>query len=346
MTMTMEAHAIRTHLDELAVAITDRHFAVNPELLERYPASGRQRCLEDARFHLQYLAIALESGRTAIFLDYIAWAKVMLAKRNVPANDLAGNLQIIAHTLTPAAHPTALEYIDAAIEALPSMADDVPTHLDPRAPLWSVASEYLEALLRGSRRDAMDLVLKALDSGSTMREIYRHVFEPAQQEIGRLWQLNRITVAQEHYCTAAAQHIMSQLYGRMFGGEKRESRAVAMCVGGELHEVGLRIITDLLELEGWQTWYLGASVPPAAAVQLCAEQRADVLLVSATLPPHIASVAEVIRVFRARTDLAGAKVIVGGRAFRSAPDLWRSIGADAYAANADECLALLDGLVA
>jgi len=339
--MSMEAHAIRTHVDELASAITDRHFAVHPELLERYPAIGRQRCLEDARFHLQYLASAIEAGNRAIFLDYIAWAKVMLAKRNVPANDLGENLRVIAMTLTPQTHPKALELIDAAIAELPSMPDDVPSQLDPRAPLWQVASSYLDALLRGSRREAMEAITRALDSGTSVREVYRHVFEPVQQEIGRLWQLNRITVAQEHYCTAATQHIMTQLYGRVFGGEKRDARAVAMCVGGELHEVGLRIVTDLLELEGWQTWYLGASVPPAAAVQLCAEQRADVLLVSATLPPHIAAVAEVIRLFRARPELAQAKVIVGGRAFRSAPELWREIGADGYASNADDALALL-----
>ncbi len=345
----IEAHAIRTHLEELASAITDRHFAAHPELLARYPAVGRQRCLEDARFHLQYLASALDAGSNAIFLDYIAWAKVMLATRNVPANDLAGNLRIMKGSLADllgAGSAEAGRYIDAAIAALPSMPDDVPSHLDPRAPLWANASEYLNALLRGSRIEAMRAVTAALDGGASIRDVYRHVFEPAQQEIGRLWQMNKISVAQEHFCTAATQHVMTQLYGYIFGGDKRDSRAVAMCVGGELHEVGLRIITDILELEGWQTWYLGASVPPASAVQLCAEQRADVLLVSATLPPHLDAVAEVIRLFRARPELGQAKVIVGGRAFRSAPDVWRTIGADAFAANADDCLALLDRLTA
>jgi methanogenic corrinoid protein MtbC1 len=224
------------------------------------------------------------------------------------------------------------------------MADDVPSHLDPRAPHWTVATAYLSALLRGSRAAALEVITSALASGVAIRDLYRHVFEPAQQEIGRLWQLNQISVAQEHYCTAATQHIMTRLYGDLFDGEKRDARAVAMCVGGELHEVGLRIITDLLELDGWQTFYLGASVPPVAAVQLCVEQKADVLLVSATLPPHITSVAEVIAAFRKRPELSRAKVIVGGRAFRSAPDTWRSIGADGYAANADDCLALIERL--
>jgi methanogenic corrinoid protein MtbC1 len=340
------AHTIRTRLDELATAIADRHFAAFPEALARYGDIGRIRCLEDARFHLRYLATALDAHSEAMFLDYVAWTKIVLAKRNVAENDLIENLRIVALTLNdilgPAQSIDAVQTLNVAIETIPSMPGDVPSFLDPRAPFWSVASEYLNALLRGSRRDAADVVSRAIERDASLRDIYRYVFEPVQQEIGRLWQLNQISVAQEHFCTAATQHIMTRLYGQIFGGEKKEKRAVAMCVGGELHEIGLRIVTDLLELDGWQTWYLGANTPPVAAAQLCIQQRADLLLISATLPPHLSEVAEVIRQVRARPELAVMKILVGGRAFRNAQDLWRTIGADGYAANADECLAAVE----
>jgi methanogenic corrinoid protein MtbC1 len=328
------AESIRTRLDDLALFITSQH-----DLADRFGPHGRQRCLEDARFHLQYLATALEANSAALFLDYVGWTKVVLAKRNVGEQDLVKNLEVTARVLQD--HPEAVAVVRLAVEELPSMPDDVATMLDPRAPLWPVATDYLAALLRGSRRDALQLVTGTLDGGASLRDVYRHVFEPVQQEIGRLWQLNQVSVAQEHFSTAATQHIMTQLYGRVFAGERSERRAVAMCVGGELHEVGLRIVTDLLELEGWQTWYLGASVPPAAAVQLCVDHHADVLLVSATLPPHIAAVAEAVRFFKGRRELSEAKVIVGGRAFRNTPELWRRIGADGYAASADDAISLL-----
>ncbi len=333
------ADTIRASIDDLALAITNEQAAAHPEVFARWGPDGRTRCLEDARFHLQFLATALEAESVPMFLDYIGWTKVVLAKRSVGERDLIANLQILARAVRDL--PDAEAYVLTAIDELPAMTDDVPSHLDPRAPLWSDASEYLTALLRGNRQDALRIVLAALDGGASLRDVYRHVFEPVQHEIGRLWQLNQISVAQEHFCTAATQQVMTQLYARIFGGEKRGKRAVAMCVGGELHEVGLRIITDLLELAGWQTWYLGASVPPATAVQYCADHQADVLLVSATLPPHLPGVAEVVRLFRARPELAGARVIVGGRAFRNAPGLWRTIGADGTAAGVDECLTLL-----
>ncbi|MGZ5441302.1 MAG: cobalamin B12-binding domain-containing protein [Thermoanaerobaculia bacterium] len=333
------ADAIRSSLDDLALAITNEQAAAHPEAFARWGPIGRTRCLEDARFHLQYLASALDADSVPMFLDYIGWTKVVLAKRNVGERDLIANLQILARAVR--AMPDAETYVLTAIDELPAMTEDVPSCLDPRAPLWSVASEYLNALLRGSRGDAWQIVLSALDGGASLRDVYRHVFEPAQQEIGRLWQLNQVSVAQEHFCTAATQQVMTQLYARIFAGEKRGRRAVAMCVGGELHEVGLRIITDLLELEGWETWYLGASVPPATAVQFCVDRETDVLLVSATLPPHLGGVAEVARLFRARPELSRARLIVGGRAFRNAPGLWRTIGADGTASGFDDCLALL-----
>ncbi|HEY0370788.1 MAG TPA: cobalamin-dependent protein, partial [Thermoanaerobaculia bacterium] len=321
------AERIRTSLDDLALAVTNEHVATHPEVFARWGPVGRVRCLEDARFHLQYLATAIDAESVPMFLDYIGWAKVMLATRKIGERDLIETLRILGRAIREM--PDAEAYVQTAIDELPAMTDDVPSYLDPRQPLWSVASEYLNALIRGNRHDALQVILDALDGGASIRDVYRNVFEPAQQEVGRLWQLNQISVAQEHFCTAATQQVMTQLYARIFGGDtNRGKRAVAMCVGGELHEIGLRIITDLLELSGWQTWYLGANVPPANAVQFCVEQKADVLLVSATLPPHLPGVSEVIRLFRARPELAEAKVIVGGRAFRNAPALWRTIGAD------------------
>lgn len=333
------ADTLRASLDTLAHAIAGEHLAAHPEAVARWGPAGRTRCIEDARFHLQYLATALDAESVPMFLDYVGWTKVVLAKRNLGESDLHETLQILSRAVRDM--PDAEAYVLTALDELPAMTADVPSCLDPRAPLWSVASEYLTALLHGSRREALQLVLGALDGGAALRDVYRHIFEPVQQEIGRLWQLNEVSVAQEHFCTAATQQVMTQLYGRIFGGERRGRRAVSMCVGGELHEVGLRIVTDLLELEGWQTWYLGASVPPATAVQFCIDRKADALLVSATLPPHLPAVGEVVRLFHGRPELAGARVIVGGRAFRNAPGLWRTIGADGYAAGFDDCLALL-----
>ena len=179
-----------------------------------------------------------------------------------------------------------------------------------------------------------------------IRDVYLRVFQPCQRELGRLWQAGRITVAQEHYGTAATQLIMSQLAPRLFATERNGRRAVVACVAGEAHEVGPRMVADLLELGGWDTIYLGSNVPVRGVVQALAEHRADLLAVSATMTYHLPAVLDLIAAVRAEPACAGVRVMVGGRLFDAEPGLWRRVGADGHAADADEACRLADRLVA
>ena len=47
------------------------------------------------------------------------------------------------------------------------------------------------------------------------------------------------------------------------------------CVAGETHEIGTRMVADLLELAGWDTIYLGGNVPISDVVQVLVEHQAD-----------------------------------------------------------------------
>ncbi len=105
-------------------------------------------------------------------------------------------------------------------------------------------------------------------------QLYLQVFQPALHRVGRLWQLNRVGVAEEHYCTAATQLIMSQLYPYLFTGERHRRIMVATCASGELHEIGARMVSDFFELEGWDTIYLGASAPAGEVVETAVRRRA------------------------------------------------------------------------
>jgi|GEM_PF-2079649 len=54
--------------------------------------------------------------------------------------------------------------------------------------------------------------MEAFDSGVTIEDIYLHILEPAEKELGRLWLEKRITVGQEHFTSAVTQLVMSLLY--------------------------------------------------------------------------------------------------------------------------------------
>src|SRR4051812_38183299 len=139
---------------------------------------------------------------------------------------------------------------------------------------------------------------------------------------------------------------MSQLAPRLFATERNGRRAVVPCVAGEAHEVGPRMVADLLELGGWDTIYLGGNVPGRGVVQAIAEHRAGLLAVSATMTLHLPAVIDLIAAVRAEPACAGVRVMVGGRPFDAEPGVWRRVGADGHAADADEACLLAGRLVA
>ena len=139
------------------------------------------------------------------------------------------------------------EYIDQGIQIYSAAQDEVRSFIDPDQELGMVAKDYLEHLLKGERGMAGDKVLELVDNGIAVKDIYLKIFQPVLYEIGRLWQMNVINVAQEHYCTASTQMVMSRLYPFIFTGEKKGKKLVAASVSGELHEVGIRMIADIFE---------------------------------------------------------------------------------------------------
>ena len=322
----------------LAAAVTERHYALNPDLERRFGAAGREKCLQDAHYHLSYLAESLGSALPTLFADYVAWAKVMLEARGVPASDLARNLEVIREVvrerLPGEEGELAARYIEEARARLPQVPPDLPAFVSDGEPHAALARALIEALLAGRRHEASRLILEAVDGGVSVRDVYLHVFQRSQREVGRLWQLNLLSVAQEHYCTAATQLVMSQLYPRIFSAERNGHTLVATCVAGDLHEIGLRMVADFFEMEGWDTFYVGANAPAASVVQVVVERGADVLAVSATITSHVRQLRELVAAVRADEAARGVKILAGGYPFNVAPGLWREVGADASAADA------------
>jgi methanogenic corrinoid protein MtbC1 len=333
------AGTLQERAAEIARTITDRHFARHPATAGRHGDAGRAHCLQDAAHHLAYLGQAVSAEEPALFADYVAWVRSLLGARGVGEGDLASHLQIarevLRDTIEADAFTRADDCLRAGLAVLGASVDEPQRPAATAAPaVERLADAYLQALLRGERHAASRLVLEAADAGLPLKEIYLGVFQRSQHEIGRLWQLNRISVAQEHYATAATQLVMSQLYPRIFTTARCNRTLVAACVAGDLHEIGVRMVSDLFEIEGWDTFYLGANVPHASVVSTLVERRADVLALSATLTPHVAEVRTLIRTVRATPDCRRVRILVGGHPFNIAPGLWRSVGADGHATDA------------
>lgn len=203
--------------------------------------------------------------------------------------------------------------------------------IDPTTVAGRLAHDVLEALLAGDRQRGFMMVSEALDDGMELPALYLEVFQPALWELGRLWQANRITVAQEHLVSAGIQVAMAQLLPRATRAPRNGRVAVVASMEGELHEIGARMVADLLESAGWTIHYVGANTPTSALADLAAAHDAQIVAVSVTVASNLARLHRIIANLRSVTTAA---VLVGGRPFLEMPDLWRAVGADGTAPEA------------
>ena len=138
---------------------------------------------------------------------------------------------------------------------------------------------------------------------------------------------------------------MSQLYPQIFASAKNGRTLIATCVAGDLHEIGVRMVADFFEMEGWNTFYLGANTPHASVVATIVERQANVLAISATISYHVEAVRDLICAVRQHPVGGQVRILVGGYPFNCDPDLWRNVGADGSASDAQQAIVLAHQLV-
>lgn len=323
------------------------------ELMDRFPdISARYRPLpvmkwsENLGGRLADLAAAMEVCSPALFASQIAWARTGFEARGVPVDDLQRSLVCLAAAIRreiPEEELAVLdEYFGAATAALSNPGAPEESSVDGMTPAKRIAAKYILAILQGDRLEASQVVIDAARNGMPVRRIYRDVLCPAQEELGRMWHLNEINVAEEHFASVTTGMVMSQL--QPFAQRKpRDGRCLlAACVEGDLHDLGLRMLADTFEMEGWRVICLGASVPARDLATAAAFFEPDLVALSVSMPFHLEELRLAMRLIR---EEAKVKVMLGGRVFAGDPEMWKEFGADAFASNPEEAVGVADAIL-
>lgn len=187
-----------------------------------------------------------------------------------------------------------------------------------RHPLFA---PYLAAQLAGDRGAALRLVVdQGLDAGVSVPVLQLDILQPAQREIGRLWQENRISVAQEHVATSISQLVLSHLYTRLPREQANGRRAMVACVEGERHDMGARMGADFLEMAGFDVRFLGADVPTRSLLEMIEVEQPDVLGLSVALSFNVPSLERTVAAVRSAYG-TGLPILVGGHVAAWLPEL-------------------------
>lgn len=170
---------------------------------------------------------------------------------------------------------------------------------------------YQDALTVADAGGAGRVARQALGEGIGVAGLYQRVIAPAMWRIGDLWEQGAISVADEHLATALTHQAMAGIYGPSLGHKARPGRILMAAVEGEQHALGLRMATDVIELAGYETIYLGANVPTADLLQAVAARSPNLVGLSATMPSSIPALERTIAEIRRLNP--NLMVLFGGR---------------------------------
>ncbi len=334
------------------------------KLLERYAEKHsriwgnlsmhhRVRVREEYLTTIQSLEESLATGSPEFLVDYACWVQSRFAAGHFPQKFFVSFFgvfkDVLARELPQDYRKKAVAFAKKAISHLKPAPEGTGKCPDTRITLSPVARSFLKYLLAGDQAGGRAVIDRILADGTPVREIYTGVFQPVLKETGRLWQENGATIAQEHYVTGVIRQIMDQQHDRIIatGRTTRQKKTVvAACAGEELHEIGIRMVADFFEMDGWNLYYIGANTPAGSILDTVKEQKADVVALSITMPSRLPELRYLVRSLRADKETAHVKIIVGGFPFGIIPDLWKQVGADAVATGAEDAVAAANRLTA
>lgn len=207
----------------------------------------------------------------------------------------------------------------------------------------SMCESYLRTQLDGDRRAALRFIEEALRSGATADDVRRRVVQAAQREIGRLWQEDRISIAQEHMATAISQLALAHLFQHATFRPRVGKKILVACVPGEQHDFPARLLADALECAGYDVRFLGADVPLDSLLRAIEAERPDVLALSVTMVFNMPSLSATVQAVRKQANQR-VPIAVGGHAYSgfSQSRLMSSTDADLIAADSQDFLQQLE----
>ncbi len=287
---------------------------------------------------LHDLAAAVSLGRPGLFIAQMRWCHDALTAKQVPTEPfhqaLAATADEFEASFAESGSMIADTFIRPAVNDLAGYISTPDSALDNTTTTGRLMASYILALLEGERRQAIKLIHDAVDAGLPIQDAYLKILVPAANEIGRMWHQDEVTVGEEHFATATTQLIMAQLLAKHPEPAPLSKTVLAVGVAGDRHGLGLMVVSDFFDMDGWRVVNLGPDVPREDILQGLTYFQPDLLVLSATLQTHLSSLDQMIRNVRALRANDPLPVLVGGYAFRTEPEVAKQIGADGYAEDA------------
>ena len=199
-------------------------------------------------------------------------------------------------------------------------------------------------VLKGNHIEIKRHAREMLDKGMNAQEILQRGMISAMEVIGERFKAGDVFIPEVLLSARAMNEALSVLEPYL-ASEKREASGKVLIgtVRGDMHDIGKNMVITMLRGVGFAIHDMGVNVPTEEIVEQVLESRPDILGLSALLTTTMPEMKRVIDTLKARGVRKNVHVMVGGAPVNE--KFARDIGADCYAPNAGEAMALAKRLM-
>jgi len=203
--------------------------------------------------------------------------------------------------------------------------------------LARVMQQYNEAIMDTDRTTALQVVRDATGQGIAPEEVVFEVVVPAIELMMKSISENQgVSLAQHFMAAQIASEVVDEMVPRFKKAPEIVGRVVIGTAPGDFHGLGKRIVGGCLKAMMIEVSDLGLNVPPERFVDEALAHDAQIIAISAMMV-HTAmdenGCLGVRRILKQRGLEERIRVAVGGAPYRFDPELYRTVGADAWAGN-------------
>lgn len=204
--------------------------------------------------------------------------------------------------------------------------------------------KFVELLKKEDKEESFKFAMGLLKEISVI-ELYENILAPSLNSvIDEFGNDSKELIWREHVRSGIIKTIVENSYSfvlkeRENFGIKHEENIIVLCPKFEEHEIGARMVADFFTIVGYNTTYIGANTPEITLSLAVEHLTPKYISISVTNYYNLIGAKRAIDKLRENDNFKG-KIILGGNAFSSDPEVYKRIGGDYLLYNFNEILQL------
>lgn len=206
----------------------------------------------------------------------------------------------------------------------------------------ALLERFYTCLISGDRPGAREIMDEVFDADCPAEKVASNLIWPTLNTLQTMRRNDQLNALAYNYATRLLRGITDQLQMRYASKADNGTTCLVVCGAEESEELAGQLTSDLLEAEGYRVHFTGGGIANDEIVEQLGTIKADKLVVFGAIPATVPQTRQLIDRLHDIGVCPDIQIIVGGGVFNRADGLAEEIGADLWANDPIELVAVMN----